>query len=609
MPPSQHSYESFLESRCKTQWQRIGIQRRSGVAVPLFSLYSQTSCGIGEIPDLKLLIDWCGLTGMSMIQLLPMNDTGFMFTPYDAQSTFALDPMYLSLEKLKNVSLEPLLPQLNLLRKRYAQGQKKINYGIKGEKLKLLWETFNRDEMHQKDESYKRYKEDNSFWLQDYALFKTIKELQTEKGWMDWPEIFKTRDAAALNELAIKEALRIEFHRWLQWQLYEQFKEIKTYAQKKNIFLMGDLPFLVSRDSADIWAHQNYFKLNLSSGAPPDAYFTQGQRWGMPPYAWPEIEKHGYDYLIEKLKYAENFYDMFRIDHAVGLFRLWTIDLAEPEENAGMNGQFDPQDEQVWEEHGRKILEVMVSNTSMLPCAEDLGTVPECSYRVLEDYAIPGMDVQRWQRDWQGTKEFKDPATYRRNSIAVVSTHDMSSLLGWWEFECATVEEELFKRMCSQSGLNFDQLRPDLFDEKTSLHGRLRWRDEITDDQSLLKIIQKQEHEAGQILDAFRSSRHEKEKFLHYIDIETKNCATVSLVREALRRAGQAASIYSVQQLIDWLALSPQFKENAWSFRINWPGSFGDHNWTLRMPFSLEEMLKLGINSKIKTLNKETSRL
>ena len=153
----------------------------------------------------------------------------------------------------------------------------------------------------------------------------------------------------------------------------------------------------------------------------------------MPPYDWAAIARGRYDYLIQKLKYAENFYDLFRIDHAVGVFRIWTIPVTEPLEKVGLNGVFDPPKEARWEDHGSRILSVIVQNTRMLPCAEDLGTVPECSTRVLRRFGIPGMDIQRWMRDWQGSGRLWEPEAYRENAIASLATHDMTPVLAWWK--------------------------------------------------------------------------------------------------------------------------------------------------------------------------------
>ena len=162
---------------------------------------------------------------------------------------------------------------------------------------------------------------------------------------------------------------------------------------------MGDIPFLVSKNSADVWAYKNYFKLDLSSGAPPDMYFSNGQRWGMPPYNWTNIAADNYAYIRHRLNYAQNFYNMFRIDHFVGLFRIWTIENKTPEEYGGMAGHFDPENENEWEHHGRTILSEMNQSTDMLPCAEDLGTVPVCSDKILKEFGVTGISVQRWEKN------------------------------------------------------------------------------------------------------------------------------------------------------------------------------------------------------------------
>ena len=182
---------------------------------------------------------------------------------------------------------------------------------------------------------------------------------------------------------------------WLQWILFKQFKEASAYAARNNIFIKGDLPVLVSRDSSDVWSHPDYFKLDFAAGAPPDMYTALGQRWGMPTYNWEAIAHDNYRYLKEKLKYAQEFYNILRIDHVVGLFRIWSIPYNDPQENQGLNGVFDPLDEQRWDQHGRKILSILVQNTKMLLCAEDLGVIPKCCTDTLLEFGICGNDVAR----------------------------------------------------------------------------------------------------------------------------------------------------------------------------------------------------------------------
>jgi 4-alpha-glucanotransferase len=363
-----------------------------------------------------------------------------------------------------------------------------------------------------------------------------------QKSWEDWPEEFRAGRAESLERLRREEMKSVEFYAWLQWQLFEQFQAVKKDAAKKRVLLIGDLPFLVSRDSADVWAHQNYFKLGFSSGAPPDRYLESGQEWGMPPYDWDRIEAGGCDYLVEKLKYAENFYDLFRIDHFVGLFRVWTFSRAAASDGRRKTGAFDPPEEDEWESHGRKIISVMTRKTKMLPCAEDLGMIPRCSPRVLEEFAIPGMEIQRWTREWDTTGEFKKPGDYRKNSIASLSTHDMTPLTGWWESEATPEDKEKFRRF-----LGF-----------------------------------------------------EKERFKK---------ASPPLVRKALEASNAASSIFCVQLLEDWLSLSEDLCKFRPDRRINVPGVVNEKNWRLRLPLSLETMLKLPLNKIILSLNRAAGRV
>jgi 4-alpha-glucanotransferase len=603
-------YQAFLESPSRRQWQRIGVRRRAGVACPLFSLYSGASIGTGEIPDLALLADWCRSTGMSMIQLLPMNDVGFNFRPYDAASTFALEPMYLALGKLAGIRPAPYAREVESLRKAFPAGKERVDYGVKRAKLDLLWEIFRRDG-ESRGEAFESYVRKNAHWLRDYALFRVIKGKMQDACWEDWPRDLAVRDGEAVGKLAREEEEGIRFQCWLQWQLYEQFRAVRKQAADEGVLFMGDLPFLVSRDSADVWAHQQYFKLDLAAGAPPDLYIARGQRWGMPPYRWEEIARHDFDYLIQKLKYAENFYDSYRIDHFVGIFRLWTIPMSEPLENGGLNGRFDPVDEALWEDHGKRLLSVMLGATAMLPCGEDLGVVPPCSYRVLDEFSVPGMDVHRWARDWGKTYGFKSPEEYRPNSVAVLSTHDMSSVAGWWEFETGTCDAELFQRKCASRGIAFDGVKESLFDLERSLHGRLRWRKEITTPVRMLEVLGLDERNGADFADLYAGSYGEKERFWNHLGVKgpLRERSRSEFMRKVVEKVAATASVFSIQLLQDYLAIDPAWSCDPWTFRINVPGTISDTNWTLVIPVSLEALLGRKMNATLRDIHAHTGRI
>ncbi|MBF0254218.1 MAG: 4-alpha-glucanotransferase [Candidatus Omnitrophica bacterium] len=311
-------YRYFLSTPAEKQWRRIGVRRRAGVIAPLFSLHSSRSAGIGELSDLKLLADWCRRTGLSIIQLLPLQDMGFEFRPYDADSSFALDPVYLSMGELIGVSRKAATAGLKDLKRRFQTGRSEVDYAIKGAKLELLWKLFSRCASPD-DPRFQTFCEEQGYWLNDYALYKVFRDRFAERRWDYWPLAVRSRQAATLKRLASANAGAVRFQKWLQWQLYEQMREVKSYVNRQGVYLLGDLPFLVSRHSADVWGLKQYFKLDLSAGAPPDNFLGKGQRWGMPPYHWRRVASDGYEYHLRKLRYAQNFYDLFRIDHAVAI--------------------------------------------------------------------------------------------------------------------------------------------------------------------------------------------------------------------------------------------------------------------------------------------------
>lgn len=602
------NYQEFLKTPARAHWAGLGLGRRGGVAVPLFSIYSARSTGIGEIPDLELLADWCAVTGLSILQLLPMNDVGFDFRPYDAQSSFALEPMYLSLEKLSGAGVGGHAGELSRLKKQFPAGKPWIDYGIKRGKLDLLWKIFRTGSFAaSRPAGLAVFRQKNSFWLEDYALYKVLKEKFGQQAWWDWPQEFKDREQRALEKVKQSERAKIEFQGWLQYQLFLQWEAVKKTANQKGILFMGDLPFLVSRDSADVWSHPQYFKLDFASGAPPDLCFAKGQRWGMPPYDWERLKADGDSYWKEKICYAGNFYDLFRIDHFVGLFRLWTVSRTEPLENLGRNGRFDPPDERVWEERGRRILSMILGASRMLPCAEDLGTVPECSYRTLWEFGVPGTDVQRWSRDWGNTYDFSPPGAYRKNSIATIATHDMSGLRGWIEHEMGTLEEELFDRQCGSLGLEAGELKEKLFD--SNRFGRLGWRREVDSVEKLLALLGLGLERAKPFVEWYRGSFDERDQFLTALGLKGEKADLFKVAQKAVEKVNETASIFSILLLQDWLAPDPDIPYDPWNFRINFPGPQRESNWRAVLPISLEELKKWRMNDWVRETLQATDRL
>jgi 4-alpha-glucanotransferase len=600
------SLENYLaQSISKDNWKNIGFKKRAGVLIPLFTVYSQNSYGIGDLGDLKLIIDWAKLTANSIIQLLPMNEVGAMFCPYDAVSSFALEPAYICLNEFSALRGKKFKPSAN----DYAY----VDYKLKEEKLQLLWDVYLAQDLSEALD-FEEFQQKNFYWLPDFALFKVLKEHHQGKPWYEWEPDFKNRSTQALQEFRQDNIEKITFQMWLQWILFKQFKAAGDYAAKNNIFLKGDLPVLVSRDSADVWSHLEFFKLDYAAGAPPDMYTARGQRWGMPTYNWENIAKDNYHYIKEKLKYAEEFYNILRIDHVVGLFRIWSIPYTDLPENQGLHGFFDPLDEHLWCEHGKKILSTLVQNTKMLLCAEDLGVIPRCCTDTLREFGIAGNDVQRWVKDWNTRHDFLLPQEYRQLAVAMLSTHDTTNWKAWWQYEAGTVDEALFIRKCS-GRLDYSRIKDKLFDLNLSQHGRLRWLSSVDSVDKLVQGLSPQgivpkEH-LRDFIDLYENSFGEKEKLWKLLDCSgpVTQAASSELLVKVFQFILSSRAIFCINSIRDYLSLADIFKGDPYECRINVPGTMSPKNWSLRLPLSLEEMLVHPLNQQIHKMIIDSARI
>ena len=174
------------------------------------------------------------------------------------------------------------------------------------------------------------------------------------------------------------------------------------------------------------------------------------------------ISHDGFKYPKSKLKYAQNFYDILRIDHIVGLFRIWSIPVGQPGESEGLHGSFDPADERLWGPQGKTILSMMLDSTEMLLCGEDLGVVPKICTQTMKELGIPGNDVQRWVKDWNARHDFFSPQEYRDMSVTMLSTHDTTNWAAWWDYEAGTMDEAFFARKCADRKIDYERVKYEL---------------------------------------------------------------------------------------------------------------------------------------------------
>lgn len=420
--------EKLFSTPAGPQWHQIGVRHHHGICLPLFSLHSEKSCGIGEFLDLIPMIHWCKEIGMDVIQLLPLNDIGLGTSPYNAISAFALSPIHLSLIDLPNSDVVSDYRE-KLSKIHYWNRTTRVKYHIVRElKYAFLREYFSRlfPEISQTDE-YQTFLRQND-WLLPYALFKSLKEANFWKSWEEWPNPLKSPSENGYQELLQEHKRACDFHIFLQYLCLKQFGVVKKIASENGINLKGDIPILISRDSADVWHNRHFFLLHLAAGAPPDMYSRDGQYWGFPLYDWEELEKRDYSFWKKRLEFASNLYHLYRIDHVVGFFRMWAIALGKP----AKEGSFIPADEQQWMRLGRKLMEMMLKAAPILPIGEDLGLVPTAVKECLYDLGICGTKMMRWERRWETDGSFIPVNEYQVMTMTTVSTHDSDTLQLWW---------------------------------------------------------------------------------------------------------------------------------------------------------------------------------
>ena len=518
--------------------------------------------------------------------------------------------MYISLAGLPGSDDKSIRSRIADLKKKFPTGGKHVDYGIRAAKIALLRQIYSNGGNGPGSKEFREFTVRNEYWLDDFALFKTLKNYHEGRPWYEWGNGYREHDLEKIGIFRKSHAREIEFEKWMQWVAFTQFKKARVHASSKNILFCGDLPILTSRDSADVWAHPGFFKLDFSAGAPPDMYCAKGQRWGMPTYNWKAIADDGYRYIKEKLKFAENFYDILRIDHVVGLFRIWSIPYNEPPENEGLNGSFDPADEKTWKAHGRAILSIMLESTRMLFAAEDLGIIPKDCPETLKEFEIPGNEVQRWVKDWAVSHDFLEPKKYRLFSIAMLSTHDTTNWPAWWENEAGTVDEALFVRRTIGRGIDCEKAKNGLFDPALSRHGRLRWLKGIISTDLLAGALGKKKEDIADFIDMYENTYREKEKLWKHLRLKgtMREKSDPEIIGRALNVTLSSKAIFCVELLMDYLYMADLFKGDPYQNRINRPGTVGKANWSLVIPISLEDLLKDEIGPKIRAIAKAAGR-
>ena len=410
--------------------------RRAGLLVPLFSIASSRSWGIGEIGDIGAMARWLESSGLRLLQLLPINEISPSDTsPYSALSAMAIDPQFITVGALEDfVALggEPHLEADLRARLDAVRASPGVDYGnVRDIKHIVLSRSFAR--FHEREwardtlraAALRAYIQDQAWWLDDYALFRALHAREDERPWLDWPAPLHGREPAAIGQARLELADDILYRQYLQWVANDQWDAARKASG--GVALFGDLPFMVSGDSADVWARQDEFRFDASVGVPPDAFSETGQDWSLPVYRWEVLADRNFDWLRDRARRNAELFDGYRVDHLVGFYRTYFRPLD------GSAPQFTPPDQEAQTELGERVLQVFREPGAEI-IAEDLGIVPDFVRESLARLSIPGYKVLRWERHWHAEgRPFKDPVDYPASSVATSGTHDTEPMVIWWE--------------------------------------------------------------------------------------------------------------------------------------------------------------------------------
>jgi 4-alpha-glucanotransferase len=416
--------------------------RHAGLLLPLFSAGSLESWGIGEILDLPLVCSWLEDCGFGFLQVLPLNEMpADDHSPYSAISAMAIDPIYLSLRGVpdflalggEDALSSPARRSLSAVR-----AARRIDYrairSLKMDALSAAFDRFYQTEWAVQSPRARRlgeYRARERWWLAEYALYRALRERHRGKPWWDWEPALARHDASALARARAQLADRCLFHTYVQWLADTQWSEARRTALPVGVF--GDIPFMVRKDSADVWAHQHAFRLNASVGAPPDAFSESGQDWELPVYRWDVFAAEDYGWIRERAQRNAALFDGYRIDHLVGFYRTFVV----PDDGGART--FVPAMESDQRQLGEQVMAAFLDAGARI-IAEDLGIVPDFVRDSLRRLGIAGYKVLRWEREWAAPcQPFRNPEQYPPVSVATTGTHDTDTLVEWWE--TATLEE------------------------------------------------------------------------------------------------------------------------------------------------------------------------
>jgi 4-alpha-glucanotransferase len=624
---------------------------QSGVAVPLFSLYSKQSIGIGEYLDLIPFGRWAAFCNFNIIQLLPVNDTGAESSPYSARSAFALNPVFINVQSVEGSSeYEDEIQQGKLEFQKYG----KIDYyNISTWKRFVLRKIFdNRYDDLKKDKILLRWI-DNNAWAKPYCVYCTLKAQNDERSWKDWKN-YRDPTAKDIEALWKKFAKDNLFQAWMQFEAEKQFSAAVAEVSKMGVRIKGDIPILINEDSADVWADRKYFSLDDRAGAPPDMFSYSGQNWGFPTYRWDVIEKDNFEWWRRRLAQASKFYHAYRIDHVLGFFRIWSI---PQQEVTGILGYFNPcvpltYDKLAAAGFMRETLEYLRRpNYGIDQLREFLGAdvdrlAPIC-FTQLEGHpdrlilksefssekAILGMNEPQEVKDkllkvywnrvfvpsgdennfypywyWYNAPVFFTLPDYEQEKLRNLIKENENAQNGLWEANAtkllSVLSQETDMLVCAEDLGAVPPCVPAVLNKLNILSLRIeRWARNWNapyspyydmDEYPRMSVCATSCHDTSTLRGLWQEKDFDRDLYWSHAHLSGKapEEVTPSVARQILAHVYTTNSLFCILPVQDYFALSASLSKCApEEERVNVPGTVGGKNWCYRMPCSVDELM------------------
>ena len=412
------------------------MNRKAGILLPVSSLPSRYGIGCFDEAAYKF-VDWLKAAGQHYWQILPLVPTSYGDSPYQSFSTFAGNPYFINLGKLVEAGF---LAEKDIKSVDMGTNPADIDYAklYKG-RYKLLRKAYENSQISE-NHDFQQYIADNSWWLEDYALFMALKDRFDGKCWNEWPEDIRLRWGYSMDYYRRELYFDIEFQMFMQYHFARQWQELKAYANRNGVEIIGDIPIYVAMDSADTWSHPELFQLNdrceplAVAGCPPDGFSATGQLWGNPLYNWDYHRSTSFDWWMSRLWYAFNMYDVLRIDHFRGFDEYYSIPYGAED---AVHGH--------WEKGPGidlfKCMKYCLGDRRVI--AEDLGFMTDSVRQLVRESGFPNMKVLEFAFDSRDTGAAADylPYNYNSNCVVYTGTHDNETLQGWFK----SINEEEIK--------------------------------------------------------------------------------------------------------------------------------------------------------------------